>query len=583
MDGHRFDELTRALAARRTRRGLLTGLAALGTGLVGGRAAPARAACPPDQVNRRGGCVCKTTGRPPNGAGCPCPNGQIRCGDVCVDLARDGANCGECGVVCGADERCRGGTCVCIDNGQACVGKTCDTAITNCGKTVICGPLNGACPSGQSCETGVCTCTATACPEGCCDGNDGCRIDDDTACGTGGGACTACSGTGETCGGGGVDGVCGCTDDRTACGTAVCGTATNNCGDEVACGPLDGACPQVPGQVCTEDGRCVCTSQSCPDGCCDDSEQCRIDEDLACGTGGGICTPCSGTGVTCGGGGTPGVCGCTPLGCTAETCGREIVDGCGGTVTCPDCQQTFGLVRAAQPWTVPTGVTRVTFDAFGAQGGGHSLAFGGQGARATATIVPPATSYQIVVGGMPLEMSAAGGFNGGGDGTGHPFGSRSSSAGGGASDVRTGAGLETRILVAGGGGGSGWTPGGGGYGGQTGQDGVIGGDGTNYTPAGGGGGASQSAGGSAGTAATEGHAGTAGQLGQGGAGGAATGQSITAGGGGGGGYYGGGGGGSGGLGGGSGGGGSSFGPTGTVYEPGVQGRNGQVIVTYRFY
>ncbi|MEZ4565386.1 MAG: hypothetical protein R2853_21930, partial [Thermomicrobiales bacterium] len=61
-----------------------------------------------------------------------------------------------------------------------------------------------------------------------------------------------------------------------------------------------------------------------------------------CGACGNVCTQPQ----TCGGGGTPGVCGCTPTTCAAEgkNCGA-IPDGCGSTLTCGECaefRQTCG-------------------------------------------------------------------------------------------------------------------------------------------------------------------------------------------------------------------------------------------------
>src|SRR5262245_60972679 len=105
MDGPRFDDLVRSLAREETCRRhalkIVAGAAAGGVlsllGIRGTIAVPVRpaavpgnahAACPADQVRRRGvGCVCKATGRPPDASGyCPCPSGRTRCGDACVDL-----------------------------------------------------------------------------------------------------------------------------------------------------------------------------------------------------------------------------------------------------------------------------------------------------------------------------------------------------------------------------------------------------------------------------------------------------------------------------------------------------------------
>jgi hypothetical protein len=40
---------------------------------------------------------------------------------------------------------------------------------------------------------------------------------------------------------------------------------------------------------------------------------------------------------TCGGGGSPNVCGCTPAVCPPNACG-DLDDGCGGTVACGTCK-----------------------------------------------------------------------------------------------------------------------------------------------------------------------------------------------------------------------------------------------------
>lgn len=108
-------------------------------------------------------------------------------------------------------------------------------------------------------------------------------------------------------------------------------------------------------------------------------------------------------------------------------------------------------------WTVPNGVKRLTFEAFGATGGGSPIfshVGGGKGGQAVATYpVTPGQVFQIVVGGEG-GTTGRGGLNGGGSADG--------GGGGGASDVRVCADaafklcdLDRRFLVAGGGGGGG--------------------------------------------------------------------------------------------------------------------------------
>ncbi len=113
-----------------------------------------------------------------------CATGQIVCNNRCVDPASDNANCGGCGMVCNAPNRCQAppttsggrdagvsadagarilGVCACTVSGQifcatndagagACVNPLTDNA--NCGR---CG---NRCPSGQPCMNGSCACSA---------------------------------------------------------------------------------------------------------------------------------------------------------------------------------------------------------------------------------------------------------------------------------------------------------------------------------------------------------------------------------------------------------------------------------------
>jgi Glycine rich protein len=120
---------------------------------------------------------------------------------------------------------------------------------------------------------------------------------------------------------------------------------------------------------------------------------------------------------------------------------------------------TFGFTGGPQSFTVPPGVTSVTFDLTGGQGQGKDDGSigggGGEGGEATDTMaVTPGTTYQIYVGGSGDSGGWNGGAIGGTDGI--YYEGDIAGTGGGATDVRTGAdGLSDRLLVAGGGGGSG--------------------------------------------------------------------------------------------------------------------------------
>ena len=240
----------------------------------------------------------------------------------------------------------------------------------------------------------------------------------------------------------------------------------------------------------------------------------------------------------------------------------------GGAVGVPPGTQTFSYTGSIQNWTVPTGVTSLSFTAEGAQGGSGTAGygFGGLGGRVQGSLsVTPGQALSIYVGQMPL--SNIGGFNGGGNGANNTYGR----GGGGATDIRIGGvALANRVVVAAGGGGggtncfSGNQNNGGVGGGTTGGNGYQCNQQTNYVGLGG----TQTAGGN-----NLGGLGQAGGLGQGGNGG------TTYGGGGGGGYYGGGGGSYGG-----GGGGSSYAlatvVSNSIVTSGVRTGNGELTISW---
>jgi len=226
---------------------------------------------------------------------------------------------------------------------------------------------------------------------------------------------------------------------------------------------------------------------------------------------------------------------------------------------------TFNYTGSVQTYTVPRGITKITVNAMGAEGGLNSLEGTfpdrpGYGACVFDTItVTVGQVLNIYVGGQGATGTTtgtiAGGYNGGGNGANNvnslggaaptPYGG---GGGGGASDIRISPyGTANRVVVAGGGGGAGLhcanttTPNidrggdGGTTTGETGAacSGTTGGTGGTPTAPGTGGDCSTCAGlvGSAGSGATGGGAGVCCGLGLG-----------SAGGGGGGGFYGGGGG-----------------------------------------
>ena len=237
---------------------------------------------------------------------------------------------------------------------------------------------------------------------------------------------------------------------------------------------------------------------------------------------------------------------------------------------------TFAYTGSSQTWQVPTGITQVQIECWGAEGATSVSGKGGY-AKGNLTVTPGQTLY-IYVGQAGVLASGSGmqftttTFNGGGRGTTYNA-TTGGGSGGGASDVRTTTALSTRIIVAGGGGsgypGNGGDPKGGDGGGTTGSNGV---DYPGYSGSAGQGG-TQSAGGYRGQLNSGGSTiAFSGALGQGG-----DSPSNNYGGGGGGGYYGGGGGDNT-----AGGGGSSYigGVTGGTTTTGGRSGNGQVKITY---
>ncbi len=274
-----------------------------------------------------------------------------------------------------------------------------------------------------------------------------------------------------------------------------------------------------------------------------------------------------------------------------------------GTVTC-----TMSATGSSG-WTVPAGVTQVTFDVKGAQGGvggsGNIYAWprqgGGQGGEVQGTLaVTPGQSFQLVVGSLAgqggdgyqgsIGQGGAGGTPGGGaGGNGPSLQGTGGGGGGGPSLITTSGPSPVTLLEAGGGGGAGAGVGGvGGTGGAGGLPGQAGNQGA-IQSSGPGGGGTASAGGSGGApfsyyipASTAGGNGASGIGGNGGYGeySAAWG---TGGGGGGGGYYGGGGGGGGYGGMGGGGGGSSYASpsvSGATFQTGTEPGNGLITFSY---
>jgi hypothetical protein len=80
--------------------------------------------------------------------------GSTQCGQSCVSVQTDGANCGACAAACKAGEVCSAGKCgsACAGGSQAC-GQSC---VDTKNDPANCGSCGNACTGGQVCSAGVC-------------------------------------------------------------------------------------------------------------------------------------------------------------------------------------------------------------------------------------------------------------------------------------------------------------------------------------------------------------------------------------------------------------------------------------------
>jgi len=130
-----------------------------------------------------------------------------------------------------------------------------------------------------------------------------------------------------------------------------CGAVKNNCKKTVDCGPCNCNPPCPVCQTCTGvPGICVIDPKQQGDACGAPGQVCQSAGTCTC-----VANSCAPP-ATCGGGGTPGVCGCTPT-CAPGVCGAGAPDGCGGTRNCGACSGTtpicVGNVCTACSGTTP--------------------------------------------------------------------------------------------------------------------------------------------------------------------------------------------------------------------------------------
>jgi hypothetical protein len=248
-------------------------------------------ACPPDQLLGAGcRCLCRVGGRDPGPNGCPCPAGQVKCGDGACRQCCTAAECGGLPCVGGAcgcpagQKLCDG---ACIPEGNCCTDADCDDGnactIDACDPTVGCVATEVVCDSGNACLVDGCNpdfgCVHTPVGDGgACVGLDG--ICCDSVCQVGAECCAngdcgpcnecvdgecravpnlsiACDGSPLRLIGGGTIGCTTtgvCVDGACWCGAQVYDAAANRClcgaGAAALCAAL---CCRV-GQVCTGTG-----------------------------------------------------------------------------------------------------------------------------------------------------------------------------------------------------------------------------------------------------------------------------------------------------------------------------------------
>ena len=172
------------------------------------------------------------------GSGPACLGSETCCGDACADLQRDPTSCGACGAACAPGETCRDGQCACgpgrggVGAGAFCGGACCDDACVDLDADVAnCGACGVRCGDGESCDGGECRCGSTRGSAGpACGPTETCCTD---ACADLGFDEASCGGCGIGCGPGEFcnAGACQCGTDAGEVGAGrLCGAAQTCCG-----------------------------------------------------------------------------------------------------------------------------------------------------------------------------------------------------------------------------------------------------------------------------------------------------------------------------------------------------------------
>ncbi|MFM9107277.1 MAG: hypothetical protein ACKOWF_11345, partial [Chloroflexota bacterium] len=287
MDQERFDAALRALQAGTTRRAGLAGMVGVLLGGLNASVAQGSGA----RANREGfetqgpcgdgGQKANTCRKDSKCCTDYCAGGVCRCKPNWMKCAK-GAHC--CSRVCASNGRCDGGT---KPEGSSCREDfNCDDGL--------------ACISDKCVKSPKAKCKKQNCP-GCCEGTT-CRGGATTAaCGANATVCLRCT-RGSTC----INGACLSTSPCTAatCPNGCCQNGTCKAGtQDSACGTGGAACAACSGGKTCQARRCQagggCSAASCPNGCCQNGTCKPGTQSDACGTGGAACAACSGTTPYC--------------------------------------------------------------------------------------------------------------------------------------------------------------------------------------------------------------------------------------------------------------------------------------------
>lgn len=85
-----------------------------------------------------------------------------KCGAACVNVQNDFKNCGVCGNVCGANQDCKAGKCVCVNAMQTACGAMCVNTSNDSNNCGGCGKRCDASLDGGTCVAGLCSCTGAS-------------------------------------------------------------------------------------------------------------------------------------------------------------------------------------------------------------------------------------------------------------------------------------------------------------------------------------------------------------------------------------------------------------------------------------